>query len=217
MVRRRLARRICIKSSSHALVQMQTFPNEWHARHARRILQERGPSAEAVAQLKALAASTMGQPAIQLRILLTQYAVGGLSDRDEIERGLLTRIRCYEPGQSSWPPNTELRSRPYSLGSVSLRGPTLRRWSGSTWPRRHSVCRQKRDGISSKGLVAHAEDAGDHNLPLMYWYAAEPLAAVDASRAARLAAGSRIPRIQEFMARRIGAIGNTRIVGTPGQ
>ena len=32
--------------SNHALVQMQTFPNEWHARHARRILQERGPSAE---------------------------------------------------------------------------------------------------------------------------------------------------------------------------
>ena len=31
-----------------------------------------------------------------------------------------------------------------------------------------------------EGLVAHAEDAGDHNLPLMYWYAAEPLADVDA-------------------------------------
>ena len=26
------------------------------------------------------------------------------------------------------------------------------------------------------GLASHAEDAGDHNLPLMYWYAAEPLA-----------------------------------------
>ena len=37
------------------------------------------------------------------------------------------------------------------------------------------------------GLVGHAEDAADHNLPLMYWYAAEPLAAVDASRAAWLA------------------------------
>ena len=80
MVTRRPARKISRKPSSHALVQMQTFPNEWYARHARRILQERGPSAEAVAQLKALAASTVGQPAIQLRILLTQYAVGGLSE-----------------------------------------------------------------------------------------------------------------------------------------
>jgi putative heme-binding domain-containing protein len=57
------------------------------------------------------------------------------------------------------------------------------------------------------GLVGRAGDAGDHNLPLMYWYAVEPLAALDASRAARLASGSKIPRIQEFMARRIGAIG----------
>ena len=33
------------------------------------------------------------------------------------------------------------------------------------------------------GLVGHPEDAEDHNLPLMYWYGAEPLAALDASRA----------------------------------
>ena len=44
-----------------------------------------------------------------------------------------------------------------------------------------------------EGLVGHGEDAADHNLPLMYWYGAEPLAGVDASRAARLAAGSKIP------------------------
>ena len=34
-----------------------------------------------------------------------------------------------------------------------------------------------------EGLVAHAEDATDHNLPLMDWYAAEPLAAADPARA----------------------------------
>ena len=32
-------------------------------------------------------------------------------------------------------------------------------------------------------LTSHPEDANDHNLPCMYWYAAEPLAAVDAPRA----------------------------------
>ena len=31
-------------------------------------------------------------------------------------------------------------------------------------------------GTSLDGLLAHGEDASDHNLPLMYWYAAEPLA-----------------------------------------
>ena len=38
-----------------------------------------------------------------------------------------------------------------------------------------------------EGLLSHAEDANDHNLPLMYWYAAEPLADVDKSRALALA------------------------------
>jgi putative membrane-bound dehydrogenase-like protein len=55
-------------------------------------------------------------------------------------------------------------------------------------------------------LLSHAEDASDHNLPMMYWYAAEPLAAVDPSKALDLALNGKIPRIWEFMARRIAAI-----------
>jgi putative heme-binding domain-containing protein len=57
------------------------------------------------------------------------------------------------------------------------------------------------------GLLAQANDADDHNLPLMYWYAAEPLAAVDPVRALKLAAEGNIPRVLEFMVRRIGASG----------
>ncbi len=34
-----------------------------------------------------------------------------------------------------------------------------------------------------KGLVRHSRDDEDHNLPLMYWYAAEPLAEADPERA----------------------------------
>ncbi len=61
-------------------------------------------------------------------------------------------------------------------------------------------------------LLRHSEDAADPNLPLMEWYAAEPLAALDAARAAGLAAAARLPRIQEFMARRIGALGTAESV-----
>jgi putative heme-binding domain-containing protein len=52
-------------------------------------------------------------------------------------------------------------------------------------------------------LIAHGEDAADHNLPLMYWYAMEPLTDVDASRALHLANHAEIPLIQEFAARKI--------------
>src|SRR5207249_2193416 len=60
----------------------------------------------------------------------------------------------------------------------------------------------------AEALVGHAEDAGDHNLPLMYWYATEPLAAVDSARALRLASSAKLPLLLPYMVRRIGAIGS---------
>jgi putative heme-binding domain-containing protein len=57
------------------------------------------------------------------------------------------------------------------------------------------------------GLLSQSADIDDHNLPLMNWYAAEPLAAIDAKRALALAGGGSIPLVQEFMIRRVGAIG----------
>ena len=63
-----------------------------------------------------------------------------------------------------------------------------------------------------EGLVSHAEDAGDHNLPLMNWYAAEPLASVDASRALNLAESAKLPNFLPFMVRRISAIGTSESI-----
>ncbi|MBI3417022.1 MAG: DUF1080 domain-containing protein [Verrucomicrobia bacterium] len=56
-------------------------------------------------------------------------------------------------------------------------------------------------------LNSHAEDASDHNLPLMAWYAMEPLVSVDMQRALVLAIESKLPNILNFTARRVAAIG----------
>jgi putative membrane-bound dehydrogenase-like protein len=56
-------------------------------------------------------------------------------------------------------------------------------------------------------LLQHPEDADDHNLPLMYWYAAEPLAAADLVRALDLAIRADIPILLPFMSRRIASLG----------
>ena len=56
-------------------------------------------------------------------------------------------------------------------------------------------------------LTRHSEVAQDHNLPLMIWYAAEPLAAVDAGRALQLGLDGKIPQLATFMARRVAALG----------
>jgi hypothetical protein len=62
------------------------------------------------------------------------------------------------------------------------------------------------------GLVRHAEDAEDPNLPLVAWYAAEALAEANLDAAIRLLKESRIPLLREFMARRISALGTDRPV-----
>ena len=62
-------------------------------------------------------------------------------------------------------------------------------------------------GPSLQALDAHGEDANDHNLPLMYWYAAEPLPTKDINRALQLAESSKIPRMLQFTVRRTAALG----------
>ena len=59
-----------------------------------------------------------------------------------------------------------------------------------------------------EGLVTWSEDADDHNLPLMVWYAAEPLAELNAERAANLAMSTELPYMLSYTIQRIGAIGS---------
>ena len=54
-------------------------------------------------------------------------------------------------------------------------------------------------------LLAHEEDKDDQNLPLMIWYAAEPIVAADPVWATDVLAACKIPRVTEFIARRMAA------------
>jgi putative membrane-bound dehydrogenase-like protein len=195
------------KESDQSLVAMQRHPNEWYARHARRVLQERGTSIEVSRMLEALSMASAEQPQTRLRILWAQHAIGSvgdtaailarLDDADEMIRAWTIQLSIEEktPPRSILAKWAELaRSDPSPivrlyLASALQRMPLEDRWEILT------------------GLVSHAEDSADHNLPLMYWYAAEPLAALDARRAVSLARSARIGRFREFMARRIGGLG----------
>jgi putative heme-binding domain-containing protein len=54
----------------------------------------------------------------------------------------------------------------------------------------------------AQALIAHADDAQDHNLPKMIWYGTEPLVPKAADRALALAADSKMPMITRYIARR---------------
>jgi len=54
----------------------------------------------------------------------------------------------------------------------------------------------------AEALASRGEDAGDQNLPLMLWYAVEPLIADDRERQIRLAGKTEIPLVRKHIARR---------------
>ena len=54
-------------------------------------------------------------------------------------------------------------------------------------------------------LLAHGEDKDDQNLPFMVWYAAEPIVAADPLWAAEMLGSCKIPKITEYIARRMAA------------
>lgn len=58
-------------------------------------------------------------------------------------------------------------------------------------------------------LSQHAEDADDHNIPLLLWYGIEPLVVDDTARAMELAVASKIPLLRMYIVRRASAQNET--------
>jgi putative membrane-bound dehydrogenase-like protein len=195
------------KQDGQSLARMLNMPSEWHRRHARRILQERGPDPGVRRLLKEQTASTSVRSADRLRALWALHAVEGLADRAEIERMLADS----DPTIRAW--TIQLATEQGSPAAPMLaRFAELARTDPSPMVRLYLASALQRLPLRDRweiitGLIDHPADAADHNLPLMYWYGAEPLAEQHASRAAGLARSSRIPLFQQFMARRIAAVG----------
>ena len=54
-------------------------------------------------------------------------------------------------------------------------------------------------------LAEHAEDAEDHNLPLMLWYGIEPAVAADKAQALQLVTSCKIPSVRRNITRRVAS------------
>jgi hypothetical protein len=58
----------------------------------------------------------------------------------------------------------------------------------------------------ASGLAAHPEQQIDPNLTCMIWFGIEPAIAADPARSAALVGTSKLPKLQEFIARRMASI-----------
>jgi putative membrane-bound dehydrogenase-like protein len=197
------------KKTDLELVELQLHPNEWYVRHARRILQERGRGNAAVRQALRKIAHEHADETRRLRGLWALHATGGLEPGDFAAASSspmpIVRAWCIQLAfdRGEFAEFTETDAKIIADVASREESPVVRLYLASSLQR---IPVEKRAAIL-KHLIRHTEDAADRNLPLMYWYAAESLAAKNPLEAYRMVADSPIPILAQFMVRRIGAIG----------
>ncbi|MBN9118154.1 MAG: DUF1080 domain-containing protein [Planctomycetes bacterium] len=216
------------KCSDEELVKYQEHPNDWYARTARRIMQERvGPLPKAEnapfePKLSAAARTALAKmatehkdDAVRLRALWAEYVTGNLSlgfvpdpllDKNERIRAWAVQLAIeMETLGTPW--------RGFDTRTVRI----IREAKSGTSSvvRRAIASGMQRQPIDAerwsilKDLVSYAEDAADHNLPYLYWYALEPLCEKEPAEALKIAAEGKIPFVFQSACRRVGAIGTT--------
>jgi putative membrane-bound dehydrogenase-like protein len=199
------------KSNAELVALAFSNENEWFVRHALRLLSERrGHLKETIDSLVREGARLVSEPKFDdsesLRFLRTLCALGVEPDGRLLNGYLLNdspwvRAWCIRLGV-----DRGLKAGDYWLEQVSRlaekdESPVVRLELASVAQRLPTSQRWK----IVAALAGHGEDANDHNLPLMVWYAAEPLAAEDPARALDLAAKAKLPLLA-FMVRRIAAM-----------
>lgn len=189
------------KATNAELVQLQLHANDWYVRHARRLLQERGPDPETVRSLEKIVRENPDDTR-QLRALWTLHSLGGveeklaleqLASKSEYVRGWMIQMLC-ESGQPSDKVLAALGRMAHTDSS-----PLVRLYLASAAQRLDFTARQK----LLTPLVRHGEDAKDHNLPLMLWYGIEPTVPVNLNETLSLLYLCEIGKVQEFIARRL--------------
>ena len=155
-------------------------------RHARRILQERGPDPAVHAALKRI---LRDNPDVtrKLRALWALHVTDGLTEPE-----LLALLESESEYLRSWAVYLTVASRNASPEAVRQFA-ALAKTDTSALVRLYLASALQRVPVDQRwdtltALFAHGEDAADHNQPLMVWYAAEPVVPLDMPRALGLAA-----------------------------
>ena len=184
--------------------------NEFYVRQARKVLAERGLSgrtiaAEACAQLRATLSSA-GPAVRRLRALWVLQSANLLDDA-----ALAAALQDAEPELRGWA--VRLIAQQWTAGVPALAAlaktepsPQVRRELASAL----SYLPLAQRTAIAEPLLARAEDAQDHNIPLLLWYGIEPLVGADAARGLAFAALSRHPRTTDFIYRRLASDAGAR-------
>ena len=191
------------------LVELQKHSNDWYVRHARVILHHRTITGKLDAsrvhtKLEEMLKQAKTQ-AKRLRALWALHVTGGLKAKggarliellnhpDEYIRAWSVQFLCEDKK-----PSAKALERFNDLAK-SDKSPVVRLYLAAALQR---LPFEQRWSILGS-LAAHEEDVEDHNIPRMLWLALEPMVPENQAKALTLAVSSKMPKLQEFVPRRI--------------
>ena len=191
-------------ASDMELVNYQLNANDWYVRQARTILQERGPNKKVHKALKEILAKNPDVTR-KLRAMWALHVTKGFTEKELTD--LLSDESEYV---RSWAIQLLAESKTISPETLK-RFATLAQNDNSALVRLYLTSAMLRLEPAQRwdvmdALVQKTEDKEDHNLPLMVWYAAEPLAAVDMKRFLQMAEKSKFPKFLPYTIQRVAAI-----------
>ena len=200
------------KLTASELVKLHTHANEWWVRQAR--LELAGRAGSDAPGLRDIFDNDKN-PVHQLRALWTLFAMGAADEaflmaqlRHSNEHVRTWAIRLLTDG---WPLDTALGQRPAGREEATVSDKLMSEFSRMAREDASGLVRLAlastlqrlpiaRWAVLAAPLMARAEDANDHNLPLMIWYGVIP---VDTTELATLAATCELPVTRRFIARRL--------------
>jgi putative membrane-bound dehydrogenase-like protein len=202
-----------------ALAKRHRHANEWQVRTARQLLHEKALAGRDLAAAVAVLREQMNEKdaAMRLRALWTLRLIGGcddatlrslLQDPDEHLRTwairLLTDEWPLDLRDATRPQRAELKADPALLAEfhrLAAEDPSgLVRLALASALQRLPL--QDRKELVLR-LASRPEDAADHNLPAMLWFALIPVANADAQSLLSIAEATTWPDLRRFIARRL--------------
>lgn len=189
------------KATDMELVNYQLHKNEWYVRQARTILQERGGNPETHTALRKMVEKNQ-DVTIRLRALWTLHVTDG-SDEDYLNTLLLDKDEYVR----SWAIQLLLEDKSVSTETLEM-FTTMAKNDNSALVRLYLASALQRIKPLKRwdileALLSHTEDEVDHNLPLMLWYAMEPLTDLDTERALLLAEEGKFDIVLKYVIRKI--------------
>ncbi|MDP6520388.1 MAG: DUF1080 domain-containing protein [Planctomycetota bacterium] len=198
------APRVDLTALSQAeLAGIQDHPNAWYGRQARRLLQECEVTPAVLTQLSRQVLMG-GFLRGRLRSLWTLHVTGGVP-----QDLTLTLLDDSEPYLRGWAIRLALEDRVASP-QLLVKMSEMAREDPSPLVRRFLASGLQRLPLDDRweiaaGLLSHAVDAADANIPLLIWYGIEPLVAADTARALTMVGYGKLEQVERFTYRRAAA------------